>query len=190
MKKNDKLFVTLLVLTMVLFSACTKNQEENFDLNDSNLGNVNFENYLEEIRVKYKNSDKIIALEFEYIDDVNVQIKDFSELSGIEATLALATSNINLVEDSLALSKCSSRDKSRNNCYTLTCHTGSGSSSSQCTGGAFGSCLSAGKACLDKGGCVEVCRLPPRLLYIPLMLDEDSKEIVISEQFHLFAGED
>lgn len=185
------------ILFALILNSCTKNQEEVTNSSKINLtdGEYNFDNYMENIRNIYNGTDKVIAVEFELTSDDNIQIKKFSELQGVEATLALVTSKINLSDNSFLKSGgCSDKDISKGNCYEISCHSTTGTTTSRCTGGAFGSCLGIGKDCLEAGGCVEVCKVPPRVLYIPaefkeIDIDNDIKELITPEQFHFFVGE-
>lgn len=190
---------SLIFFTIVLFSfisSCSDKQvsiDEQSEIDTASTEMFNFEDYIEDVRSKYRSSDKLIAFEFEFVDDKNIKIKSFSALEGIDATIALATTNINtdFKKTNASLNKssnCSQKDVSKGNCYEITCHGAGSSTTSKCTGGAFGSCLKKGKACLESGGCIELCKVSPRIYYIPPVFDEDSI-LKSPEQLHLFVGE-
>lgn len=185
-----KKYLILIVFT-VFFISCDNDENAVNINNKASLGVHNLQEYIDNLSNEYSGTEKIVAIEFNFVGNEEIEILKRAELEGISATLALATTK-NANQNNLASrgDDCSTKDVSKGKCYQITCHSSNGTSTtSRCTGGAFGTCLKKGSACLDAGGCVEICKVKPRLIFIPkdIIKKEEAGNL---DQLIFFPGED
>ena len=181
----------ILTLFTLFFMSCNNNENGVITDNKASLGVHNLEEYIDNLSNEYSGKEKIVAIEFTFIDDREIDIKEKFELEGIAATLALVTTkNANQNYFSRAGDDCSKKDVSKGKCYQFTCNNSDGTSTTlRCTGGALGTCLKKGSSCLDSDGCVEICKINPRLIFVPgkKLTDE---EVPGLNHIIFFPGED
>ena len=179
---KSKIHELYYILVIFIFVACTKDSEVNVENSaaqkDSRIANFvgktfSFDEVLEALSTNYKGKDKIALLEFEFLDsDGNLTVSKHSELDGFAAAFVLAMYETNEKvnpQKSFRYSSddgCTEKQKQKQKCYDITCYNEDGTSTTTRCGGMIG-CSSTIKGCLDSGGCVEACRVPPSVMYIP-----------------------
>ncbi|WP_237274726.1 hypothetical protein [Tenacibaculum ovolyticum] len=193
MKNFKKVVMSLFFITIVCFIGCSK---ENDSLND-NLETHNFEDYINSLSEKFSKEGKVVAVEFNFVNDTDIEILKTVKLDETSATLALMTSSS--ISDKNLYQRggkgCSKKDISKGNCYQITCTNNGKSTTGKCTGGVFGSCLSIGKDCLNAGGCTTLCKIPAKIIYIPgeLTLEDieegEMTEVDLLDQIILIPGQ-
>lgn len=193
------LYIFFLFFSLIFYSCSdniTKTDQIKIDDASVNLlsnGEFNFEEYIEGIRTTYQYSDKIIAVNYEFIDNHNIKVKTFHEMDLLEASLGLMFSDIDFTsENTYSKSKgCSKDDISSGECYEVTCHNNGKSTTSRCTFSLIGGCARIGKDCIDAGGCVEACKVPPLVYYIPrTIIEKETNDTLSVDQFHFFPGKE
>ncbi|SFC87471.1 hypothetical protein [Algibacter pectinivorans] len=181
MKKKPLLFLQMIIVTLFLVVGIISCSNEDKTEETENLAFVDkysdLDQLIQNLNSTYSGQEVLVSIKYEYNENAEYEYKILNEEKLDIITSTLLLKEIGYKSTGLFKSKLGANNKrNAGDKYKLTCSSGGKTTTKTCSG--VFSCKKFAGDCLDKGGCLTVCKIK-ELVYIPPYPIEkfDTKEI-------------